>query len=156
MKKVFIILFVVILIVGGWFIYANYFEQSGKSEFEQDKKMLSPGPLAFKYDPLRRIGAFQQLELRLDMYHKQEGSYPKKLSELSPPTIVSSWGGDYDDFFYAYYPTDNPQNYHLGIELSGELTAEYARKLDDDSDFNSKDGFVDGFDGSDPIYDSIK
>lgn len=151
MKKVLFLLIAIGLMAGGWFVYTHYFKQYPKTadEFELDKKRLTPEQLAFKYDPGRQLFYMSQIKLALEMYYGQKKSYPNDLSELASITSIAR--DHHDDFFYAYYPESNPQHCHLGIKLSS-----YMRELDNDDDFNSKEkGYINGFNGADPIYDKV-
>ena len=77
------------------------------------------------------------------------GYFPTKLIDLYPGIFTNKDLLQKEDVFYAYYPAANPLNYHLGIAISNT-----AQELNEDKDFNSKsNGYINGFDGKDPIYD---
>ncbi len=99
----------------------------------------------------KRISDIQNLAQVLDEFYKDYGFYPVSLSYLSPKYLseIPRDPQTGQDYFYAYYPSFKPFAYHLGARLEGERF-----ELRRDDDFNSKKaGFVNGFDGEDPIYD---
>ncbi len=99
----------------------------------------------------KRIADVQNLAQALDEFYKDHGFYPVSLSYLSPKYLseIPRDPQTGEDYFYAYYPSFEPFAYHLGARLEGERF-----ELKNDDDFNSKRvGFVNGFDGEDPIYD---
>jgi len=98
-----------------------------------------------------RIADLQNLAKALDEFYKDHGFYPVSLSYLLPKYLseIPRDPQTGQDYFYAYYPSFKPFAYHLGARLEGENV-----ELIKDDDLNSKKaGFVNGFDGEDPIYD---
>lgn len=99
----------------------------------------------------KRIAGIQNLAQALDEFYKDHGFYPVSLSYLSPKYLseIPRDPQTGQDYFYAYYPSFEPFAYHLGARLEGERF-----ELKKDDDFDSKRvGFVNGFNGEDPIYD---
>ncbi len=107
----------------------------------------------------RRVADIKQIQLALEMYFDDNGSYPTSLGALetggqiaSVPTPPS--GTTQTAYSYAYYPATSPTYYHLGAIL--EETGHVA--LDSDRDCDSTDGSPDcgagavaytgGFDGT--------
>ncbi len=122
-----------------------------------------------------RINDLQYLETHLDKYYSQYNFFPTSLTELSK---LESFLGEKKylkfspektlevlimdpktkkEYLYAFYPPENPTSYHLGaiLELAGEDTIIVeGASLKNDADFNSATaGYVNGFDGKDPVYD---
>lgn len=105
---------------------------------------------------LSHIGNIKSIQGALRKYFDNKQVYPKKLSELAPAYlyIVSKYSSS-QDYFYAYFPADKPTAYHLGAPLGGNNPAD-GPVLSQDADFNSKKaGYVNGFDGTDPVYDLV-
>ena len=125
------------------------------------------------------ITSLSRIQNLLDDYYFENNSYPtsfsplievrlKKLKEnqdllLNEEQILELAESIFRDpltgkyYLYAFYPSENPTAYHLGAIL--ELTDKDAviiggASLENDSDFDSKVvGYVNGFDGKDPMYD---
>lgn len=101
---------------------------------------------------MRRINEIEYLQSNLDLYFWENNSYPTSLLELRnlAKKDIPKDPKTKKDYLYAYYPSENPTAYHLGAVL--ELKK--ATILKNDSDFNSESaGYVNGFDGKDPVYD---
>lgn len=95
-----------------------------------------------------RIQRLQGIQFYLDAYYAKNHSFPATLSELREE--VPKDPKTHDDYLYAFYPPENPTAYHLGAILEFKNATILTR----DSDFNSKAaGYVNGFDGKDPVYD---
>ncbi len=95
------------------------------------------------------ISELRQIMTALELYQSMNGYFPTKLIDLYPGIFTNKDLLQKEDVFYAYYPAANPLNYHLGIAISNT-----AQELNEDKDFNSKsNGYINGFDGKDPIYD---
>lgn len=96
----------------------------------------------------------------IESYYDDNDYFPTSLSELEKFVESKTTGDEIkklpkdpetgEDYLYAYYPAENPTAYHLGVIL--EIKDD--KDLNDDSDFNSKAaGYVNGFDGKDPVFD---
>lgn len=88
-------------------------------------------------------------------YYEAHGSYPTSLNSIALPS-----GFRVEDFLYAYYPSTNPQNYHVGIRVEpityfvDGKKFDYVFGLGEDADFDSSSaGYVNGFSGKDPVLD---
>lgn len=112
-----------------------------------------------------RIRLLELVQTCLDKYYSENGHYPYSLAELvsflserndlppvfskNPESLIKDPETS-EEHLYAFYPSKNPNSYHLGIVLKSKSIT----FLQKDSDFNSKAaGYVNGFDGRDPIYD---
>lgn len=113
----------------------------------------------------RRISDFRQLLNALELYRNDHGGYypislfsllgpPKYISKVpTPPPYPGGAGQDCAaSYCYAYFPSNNPDLYHLGIKLENS-----GGVLNSDSDFSSSSVYAEGFDGGDAngrrIYD---
>lgn len=104
-----------------------------------------------------RQGHLIALRGTLDVYHIYNSHFPTSLSDLeifikerNPEAEIPKDPKTNKDYLYASYPSDKPTAYHLGAVLENKR----ATMLRSDSDFNSKAaGYVNGFDGKDPVYD---
>ncbi|MBI2122389.1 MAG: hypothetical protein HYT98_04705 [Candidatus Sungbacteria bacterium] len=84
----------------------------------------------------------------LEFYFDKKGLYPSNLSDPEiDPKILSSYGVDINSLTtFAYSPTPDRKNYHIGVTFE-TVTSKQIRF---DDDFNSlKSGFTNGFDGYD-------
>lgn len=106
----------------------------------------------------RAINATRKSDLtyirhQIEYYHDDNDYYPISLSELEKfiePKELPKDPKTGEDYLYAYYPAENPTAYHLGVILEIKDDTD----LNDDADFNSKAaGYVNGFDGRDPMFD---
>lgn len=90
----------------------------------------------------------------LEKYYNDKKTYPTKLDELVPVYInILPKYSSQRDYFYAYYPESKPTAYHIGTLLGGRNQVS-PKAFAEDADLNSeKEGYVNGFNGMDPVYD---
>lgn len=102
-----------------------------------------------------KIASLKTLNAILATYLNDHSSYPKSLGDLDNyGTKVTRYFGS--EYLYAYYPAVNPKYYHIGISIKvlSECDDVQTRNLESDADFNSTvDGYINGFNGNDPILD---
>ncbi|EKE16442.1 MAG: hypothetical protein ACD_11C00017G0032 [uncultured bacterium] len=88
----------------------------------------------------------------LDSYKSEYGYFPKKLIDLFPEYYYNYASylelSEFNEFKYSYYPENNPQKIHIGsydyeYDKKDEILTQY------DSDFNSENVYVNGFNGDD-------
>jgi len=122
-----------------------------------DSKTLTEARAQYlETDPvdITHINNIKSLQTALEKYYANKLVYPTKLSQLAPSFmyLVPKYSSN-EDYLYAYYPADKPTKYHLGAKLGGKNPAD-TRIFSQDADFNSNQaGYVNGFDGADPVYD---
>ena len=101
----------------------------------------------------RRISDMKLIQLSLKLFFDRHNKYPARPIELEKEGDVSKLPTDPlsgKDYFYAV--SEDGRTYHIGatLEDKGNIT------LKNDADVNSRArGFLNGFDGADPIYDLI-
>ncbi|OGZ32670.1 MAG: hypothetical protein A3H02_01225 [Candidatus Niyogibacteria bacterium RIFCSPLOWO2_12_FULL_41_13] len=116
----------------------------------------------------RRIDDIKQIRTALELYFSVNSSYPTALSALVPeqiPVIPADPLGNTGalcrtaaGYCYAYSPLANPTYYHIGAQL--EETTNPAFNSDKDCSSAGTGcpagvAYINGFDGTDPIYDII-
>lgn len=95
------------------------------------------------------ISRLRQINLGIEMYQSENGYFPKNLIDLYPTSIANKDILEDENVYYASYPAENPNKYHIGIKISGDRN-----ELNEDNDFDSQSaGYINGFNGADPIYD---
>lgn len=100
------------------------------------------------------VNNIKYVQSALERYYNDKRQYPKQLEDLVPYylTVLPKYSSS-RNYFYAYYPADKPQKYHIGTLLGGRNEASPAA-FRSDSDLNSaKAGYVNGFNGMDPVFD---
>ena len=110
----------------------------------------------------RRLSDIKQLQLALEMYFDSNGHYPTALSDLVTGGYMSQVPTDPltgDNYSYAYYPSTDPTDYHLGATIEDPSGV---KALDSDQDCNSAGttcpagaAYTNGFDGADPVFDVV-
>lgn len=116
---------------------------------ETTKKLLATDPA----DP-SHVTNIKYIITGLEKYYNDKKTYPKKLDELVPTylNIMPKYSSQ-KDYFYAYYPEAKPTAYHIGTVLGGRNEMS-PKAFAEDADLNSeKAGYVNGFNGMDPVYD---
>ncbi|OGD23856.1 hypothetical protein A2Z10_02645 [Candidatus Azambacteria bacterium RBG_16_47_10] len=90
----------------------------------------------------------------LEKYYNDKKMYPAKLDDLVPKylNIVPKYSSQ-KDYFYAYYPESKPTAYHIGTLLGGRNQSSPKAFAEDADLDSSKNGYVNGFNGMDPVYD---
>lgn len=118
---------------------------------EATKKFLATDPA----DP-SHVSNIKYIIVGLEKYYSDKKAYPKKLDELLPVYInVIPKYSSQKDYFYAYYPEAKPTAYHIGSLLGGRNEMS-PKVFAEDADLNSvSEGYVNGFNGMDPVYDLI-
>ncbi len=104
-------------------------------------------------DPVH-VSNLKYIQSALERYFNDKRQYPKTLGELVPAylRVLPKYSSN-QDYFYAHYPKEKPQFYHLGTLLGGRNSSD-AEAFKSDTDFNSaKAGYENGFNGLDPVYD---
>ena len=93
------------------------------------------------------IYVMDKIETALKNYKKKAGRYPVFIQSAF---LYYPAAKNFDDQFYYAVSTDGV-NCHIGIDVFEDET-----KLAKDADFDSDNaGYIDGFDGVDPIYDVL-
>lgn len=115
----------------------NYRENIEKIEHLEKKDML--------------IGEYHLIEIvdALDAYKADHGYFPLMITDLFPEYYVGDASSPIDllsSVIYAYYPDHNPVKAHIGI-YDYEYNKKDASLIQYDSDFDSKNLYVNGFDG---------
>lgn len=120
-----------------------------EDQIEATKKLLATDPT----DP-SHVSNIKYIQAGLEKYYNDKRAYPKKLDELVPFYIsVLPKYSSQKEYFYAYYPKDKPTAYHIGTLLGGR-NGMSPKAFAEDADFDSsKESYVNGFPGADPIYD---
>lgn len=120
-----------------------------QQEQETTKKLLATDPA----DP-SHVSNIKYIVTGLEKYYNTNRMYPKTLGELMPTYIaVIPKYSSQKDYFYAYYPAEKPTAYHIGTLLGGRNEMS-PKAFAEDADLNSeKEGYVNGFNGMDPVYD---
>lgn len=116
---------------------------------EATKKLLATDPS----DP-SHVTNIKYIVDGLEKYYNDKKTYPKKLDELMPTylKIVPKYSSQ-KDYFYSYYPETKPTAYHIGTLLGGRNEIS-PKAFAEDADLNSVNaGYVNGFNGADPVYD---
>ena len=140
-RKKFIVAIVMCLLVLilGFIGYAWLYEKKREIDLTT---MMSNQILANRLD---EIGVRLMLN-----YLYQDKDLPESLEKARVELPASAANSDLTVFMYAYSP--DKKKYHLGVKLTKDATA---LKRNTNKNFNSKlAGYVNGFDGSDPVYDS--
>ena len=104
------------------------------------------------------ISQFKIIPSLLGIYFEKYKVYPETLSKLGDSSGAIIKDSSSNKYLYAYYPKVKPTSYHLGLLLEGCSKDPVKQVVDKeflkDRDFNSATaGYVNGFDGKDPIYD---
>ena len=100
------------------------------------------------------VNNIKYIQSALERYYNDKRQYPKQLEELVPYylTILPKYSSS-RNYFYAHYPAEKPQKYHIGVLLGGRNEASPAA-FRSDSDLDSvKVGYINGFNGMDPVFD---
>ena len=140
-RKKFIVAVVVCLIVliAGFIGYAELYEKKRETD------------LITMMDNSRVAGKLDEIESRLVLYFLyQNKDLPGSIEEVRrlDPLFLGNY--DLSIFLYAYSP--DKKKYHLGVKLTKNATP--LKRKDKNTNFNSKlAGYINGFDGSDPVYD---
>jgi|GEM_PF-4027167 len=96
----------------------------------------------------------KEIQVPIELYFIDNGSYPKFLSNLIPQYIAKSYlvkTINDKNILYAY--SADGKHYHMGVDINLPYTQDFSG-FKYDKDFNSKAaGYVNGFNGQDPIYD---
>lgn len=116
-----------------------------------EKTGIKAGSGAINTDDLIKLNGMREVESSLQIYRDgHNGKYPNSLELLLKdfPHLESTLKEN--TFLYAY--SRDYKKFHLGILLSTNTDS----KLDRDGDFNSiAVGYINGFNGKDPIYDIV-
>ena len=100
------------------------------------------------------VNNIKYIQSALERYYNDKRQYPKQLEELVPYylTILPKYSSS-RNYFYAHYPAEKPQKYHIGVLLGGRNEASpVAFRSDSDLD-SAKTGYINGFNGMDPVFD---
>lgn len=98
----------------------------------------------------------KEIETALVLYSMGNNNlFPKLLSDLVPQYITKSGLVEMIDskkILYSY--SSDRKKYHIGIDIDLPDTEEFLGVFKYDKDLNSElAGYINGFDGKDPIYD---
>ena len=139
-KKLIITIIIIIIIVVTGYIFIN---KKQEEQLELVKQRSIEAGL---------IASMNQLEMSLVFYFNQNGILPESLEELYPEFIAKKDIVENERYLYAYPKDRKTLTYHLGIKLEADVENQHVLK--NDKDFNSiLAGYLNGFDGRDPIYD---
>lgn len=96
-----------------------------------------------------KVNILEDIQIPLKFYFDDNDFYPESLNNLDVNSDLEESIREYG-ILYAY--SKDKKKYHVGIKLDKEDYPGFGK----DKDFNSKtEGFINGFDGADPIYDLV-
>jgi len=164
-----------IAIIGLIFYAGQKFQKREQEQsIQKEQGETSPKPrkinelLAQDHTAPFHVDNVNLIKSALEKYYNNNKAYPTKLEELAPLYIkVLPKYSTSRNYFYAFYPAEKPQSYHVGTLLEPCHTEkDYAgirncnpASIDlwkSDADFDSsKAGYTEGFNGMDPVFDLI-